>query len=178
MNVTTTRAARAALGAWMALLVLGTSDLGAQVGGSEGPAVSHAGSFSILGSPPERRRIIPGLFALHPFDPKFPEMAWTRGGGIQASTWFAAGFMNSYERFSLIAGVERNWWQHEAVGATLGVGYRVGLLTGYDRRLLQIADQLPALPVGGLLVWMDLGRVAVDTFYVYRALTVEGSFPF
>jgi hypothetical protein len=133
---------------------------------------------SILGHNPDRRRIIPGLFVMHPFDSQFPEVDWTRGGGVQFSTWFAAGFMNSYDRFSLIAGVERNWLTERAAGVDFGVGYRAGILTGYDERLMRLAGELPALPFGGLLVWLDFGRVAFDTFYVYKALSVEGSFGF
>jgi hypothetical protein len=34
------------------------------------------------------------------------------------------------------------------------------------------------LPFGGLLGWLDFGGVALDTFYVFKAITVEASFRF
>ncbi|MEX2048728.1 MAG: hypothetical protein WEB90_04050 [Gemmatimonadota bacterium] len=131
----------------------------------------------ILGRTNNRRRIIPALFVLHPFY-KFPEVSWSRGVGIQASPWFFAGFMNSYDRLSIIAGVEREWFARRVRDVRFGLGYRAGILTGYDERLLALAATVPVLPFGGLLAWVDLGRVGIDTFYVYKAITVEGSFGF
>lgn len=136
------------------------------------------GSTWLIGRTPERRRIIPGLFVMHPYDPQFPEMDWTRGGGFQASTWFGAAFMNSYDRFSIIAGVERNWYHGHLGGVGFGIGYRAGILTGYDERLLALAGKTPVLPFGGLLFFLDLGPVSLDSFYVYKALTLETSVGF
>ena len=109
----------------------------------------------------------------------FPELAFTRGVGVQASGWLGGAFLNSYERLSFIAGVERAWAE-QSVGdvARLGVGYRAGLLTGYDERLASWADETPILPFVGLLGWAQVGRVSVDAFYVYRAITLEGSVAF
>jgi len=175
----------------LALLVLGAGAVAAQGVEADGaapvgsadpeslePERAAVGIPAILGRSPDRRRIIPGLFVMHPYDRQFPEVDWTRGGGVQVSTWFLAGFVNSYDRFSVIAGVERKWFDVHSGAFELGVGYRAGILTGYDERLLALAGQLPALPFGGLLVWLDVGGVSLDTFYVYKALTLEASFGF
>jgi hypothetical protein len=144
----------------------------------ENAAEAGGGSTWLVGRTPERRRLIPGLFVMHPYDPQFPEMDWTRGGGFQFSTWFGAAFMNSYDRFSIIAGVERNWYHGQLHGVGFGVGYRAGILTGYDERLMELAGKTPVLPFAGLLLFVDLGPVSLDSFYVYKAMTVETSFDF
>ena len=56
-----------------------------------------------------------------------------------------------------------------------GVGYRVGLVTGYDERLVSWAENVPVLPFGGVLAWVDVGPFALDVYYVYRAITLETS---
>lgn len=147
---------------------------------AEGAAAGFARSWlGIFGRESERRRVIPAFWRTHPFDQRFPELAYTRGVGVQMSGWLGGAFLNSYERLSFIAGVERAWAE-QSVGdvARLGVGYRAGLLTGYDERLASWADETPVLPFAGLLGWAQVGRVSVDAFYVYRAITLEGSVAF
>ena len=149
-----------------------------QAGPLAGQSETDEDGSSVFGQSPDRRRFIPGFWVAHPFDAQFPELDWARGAGIQVSTWFAAALINSYDRFSMIAGVERKWFDHRARGVGYGLGYRAGLMTGYDERLLKLARHLPALPFGGLLGWLDFSGIALDTFYVYKAITVEASFRF
>jgi hypothetical protein len=98
--------------------------------------------------------------------------------GFQASGWLGGVFLNSYDRLSLIAGIERVWAETTMNGVGLGAGYRAGLLTGYDERLASWADETPILPFAGLLGWIRVGRVSIDGFYVYRAITLESSVVF
>jgi len=131
-----------------------------------------------FGRDPERRRVIPSIWNMHPFDSDFPELAYTRGVALQASGWLAAVFMNSYDRLSLMGAVERAWIEARSGSFAIGTGYRAGLLSGYDERLLSWADDTPVIPFVGLLGWVQLGRLSVDGFYVYRAITLEGSVTF
>jgi hypothetical protein len=141
-------------------------------------AVVEEGGFGIVGERPDRRRVIGGLWALHPFEPQFPEMDWTRGFGVQFSQWFAATFVNSYDGRSFIFGLERYWLRGRRGVIDAGVGYRLGVLTGYDERLIPLAGYVPILPFGGVLGWADVGPIGVDMFYIFRALTLEGSVRF
>jgi hypothetical protein len=127
------------------------------------------------GSRSPRRRVIPGLWGMHFFDQQPLRPFWTRGAGFQASGWFGGAFMNSYDDLSLIAGIEREWGAWRAGAFAMGVGYRAGLLSGYDRELFALADKTPVLPFVGLDVWLQTGPVGVDVFYVYRALAIEAS---
>jgi hypothetical protein len=136
------------------------------------------GGFSIRGKAPDRRRFIFAIGAMHPFDPQFPEVDWTRGLGVQFSTWFGATLINSYGKRTFAAGVERDWFTGRWKAVRFGTGFRVGLVTGYDERLFALAGYTPVLPFGGLLVWTRVGAVGLDAFYVYRTITVEGSLGF
>jgi hypothetical protein len=60
----------------------------------------------------------------------------------------------------------------------LGIGYRAGLVTGYDENLVSWAEDLPIIPFGGIVGWVDVGPLGVDVFYVYRAITLESSIRF
>jgi hypothetical protein len=132
----------------------------------------------IFGREPDRRRLIAGMWAMHPFEPHFPEMDHTRGFGAQLSQWFVATFVNSYDVRAFVAGLERYWLERRVSLVDVGIGYRLGIVTGYDERLLTFARHTPLLPFGGLLLWAEVGPVGADLFYVYRAITFEGSLRF
>ena len=141
-------------------------------------ATSTPTGGGLFGRGSVRRRIIPAFWRTHPFDQKFPQLAYTRGVGLQASGWLGGIFLNSYDRLSFIAGVERAWAEAEVGSVVLGAGYRAGLITGYDEQLAAWADETPVLPFVGVLGWVQVGRVSFDAFYVYRAITLESSVAF
>jgi hypothetical protein len=141
------------------------------------PAATSSGA-GFFGRGSARRRVIPAFWRTHPFDQRFPHLAYTRGVGLQASGWLGGIFLNSYDRLSFIAGVERAWGQANVGGVVLGAGYRAGLITGYDEQLASWADETPVLPFVGVLGWAEVGRVSFDAFYVYRAITLETSVTF
>lgn len=115
---------------------------------------------------------------MHPFEPHFPELDGTRGVGGLYGHWFAATFVNSYGERTYILGVERSWLDLRRGPLGFGVGYRAGLIAGYDERLIGIARHTPVLPFAGFLVWSKLGPLGIDSYYVYRAITVEASVVF
>ena len=137
-----------------------------------------SGIRAILGKTPDRRRIIPGMWAMHPFHHEFPKLDPTSGVAIQFSTWMFASFVPSYGDRSFVAAVERNWIVGDWRALRFGAGFRAGLMTGYDEQLIELARHTPVLPFAGLLIWSQLGPVGVDVFYVYRAITLEASFGF
>jgi hypothetical protein len=146
--------------------------------GVDAPAVPERDGISFLGHAPDRRRLIPGFFRTHPFDQRFPELAWTTGMGVQASMWFGGAFINSYDDFSLIAGIERSWLERRGETLGYGLGYRAGFITGYDEQLVRWADDVPAVPFAGMLLWMQVGRVGFEAFYVYRVITIGSTLRF
>ncbi|MDH3271240.1 MAG: hypothetical protein OEN56_07910 [Gemmatimonadota bacterium] len=133
---------------------------------------------AVVGHSPNRSRVILGLWAMHPFEPQFPELDGTKGFGGLYGHWFGATFVNSYDERTYILGIERSWFELRRAAARFGAGYRVGLIAGYDERLFELAGRTPVLPFGGVLVWSQLGPVGVDAYYVYRAITLEASIGF
>lgn len=130
---------------------------------------------AVVGDSPDRDRLIGGLWAMHPFEPHFPELDGTSGFGGVWGHWFGATFVNSYGERTFILGVERSWLGVHSGPFGVGTGYRVGVITGYDERLMDLARHTPLLPFAGLLVWARLGPVGLDSYYVYRAITLEAS---
>lgn len=141
---------------------------------AEVPGPSDDG-FRLLGRPPGQTRAIGGIWSLHPYAISFPRIEETFGYGVQWRGWFAATFVNSYGDRSVTAGVERVWGELDRGPFAVGIGYRAGLITGYDERLLSWADDVPALPLLGLQGWIGAGPLRFDAFYVYRVITLEGS---
>jgi hypothetical protein len=163
---------------WTPHLAAQTSDLPVPTSDSANDDSGPSFWSSLVGGPAERRRFIFGLWTLHPFEPQFPEVEWTQGVGFAFSQWFAATFINSYDDRSFIVGVERYWARGKWGVTDFGVGYRAGLVTGYDERLATWAEDTPVLPFAGLVGWFDAGPLALDVYYVYRAITLETSVRF
>lgn len=138
----------------------------------------HGWLSAVLGATPHRSRVIPGLWAMHPFDAQFPELDGTSGFGGLWGHWFGATFINSYGDRTFIFGLERNWFAVRRGPLGFGGGYRVGLITGYDERLVELARHTPVLPFGGVLLWTQAGPIGLDAYYVYRAITLEASVVF
>ena len=90
--------------ACVALVLLAAAPCAARAQEADGDGANAAatgsasGWLGIFGRESERRRVIPAFWRTHPFDQKFPELAFTRGVGVQASGWLGGAFLNSYER--------------------------------------------------------------------------------
>lgn len=134
---------------------------------------SEGGGFRLLGRRAERRRVIGGLWTLHPFAISWPRVEETHGFGLLWDGWFGATFVNSHGGRAFTAGVERVWVEPAWRFLALGIGYRAGLVTGYDERLLSWAEDVPAVPFAGLQGWVRAGPARLDAFYVYRVITLE-----
>lgn len=152
----------------------GDASLNASTAASE----QGRGWTALFGREHSRTHVIVGLWALHPFEPQFPEFDWAQGFGVRSQQWLAAAFVNSYDQVAFMAALERYWWVGDYDAIDMGIGYRVGLLSGYDERLFALAGSVPALPFTGLLVWTDVGPFSLDVFYAYRGITVETGLSF
>lgn len=142
------------------------------------PADGSGWLRAIVGESVGRTRMIAGMWALHPFEPHFPEVDPTSGFGGVYGHWFGATFVNSYDIRAFVVGVERSWFVLDGSRFGLGGGYRVGAVTGYDERLFGLARHTPILPFGGVLLWSQVGPLGLDAYYVYRAITLEASVVF
>ena len=98
------------------------------------------------------------------------------GVSIRVGHWFFAQFRNSYGDTSRIFGVERHWGTRTWGLLEFGAGYRTGIVTGYDERLIGLGKHTPLLPLLGVVGWTHAGPVGVNVFWAYRAAAIEGAF--
>jgi hypothetical protein len=87
---------------------------------------------------------------------------------LLAVSWgriYGATFINSFGRRAYSAGVQRAVarWNWPIISA--GLGYRVGLVTGYDERLFPLAGETPVLPVLQPLITLDAKRLGLELSY-------------
>ena len=55
------------------------------------------------------------------------------------------------------------------------VGYRAGLIRGYDTRLFEVAGKTPVLPFAGAVALLRLGPIGGEVSWVYRAVSLVGA---
>jgi hypothetical protein len=85
--------------------------------------------------------------------------------GISYRGFFGATFINSYGARTLSAGIQRNLSPNASGAVKPVLGYRAGLLTGYDERFFGIGDKLPVLPFVQLLGNIDWNRFGLEVAY-------------
>ena len=87
---------------------------------------------------------------------------------LLAVSWgriYGATFINSFGKRAYSAGVQGHIarWNSRIVSA--GLGYRVGLVTGYDERFIRLAGKTPVLPLLQPLITLDVTRVGLELSY-------------
>ncbi len=98
--------------------------------------------------------------------------------GIQYRGAFAATFVTSYERRGVVAGFERKWFSGESGPLAGMLGFRAGLLYGYDERLGWIAGKTPILPVFQPMLYGRLGPLTVDFTYTWVVVSLAAGLRF
>ena len=98
--------------------------------------------------------------------------------GFSDKGYFIATLINSENRRSFAAGIQRYWLRKElAPDWTYQLGYRLGLVYGYDRKLGKYAAHIPVVPFPQFisdLTWKHFGWeisytwVVVSTSFYYR----------
>ncbi len=110
------------------------------------------------------RRLYTGMWTVH-FRDRERGIDSNHLLGVSWGRYYAGTFVNSYDRRAYTAGVQGTMvrWTPGAVG--LGVGYRAGLVTGYDERFVPIARITPVLPLVQPRVNFDVRRIGVEFTY-------------
>lgn len=115
-------------------------------------------------TPPARQtRIYLGMWTSHLLDP---------GRGLDANSlvgvavrgYYGATFVNSYGDRAVALGLQRTLVASRG-GARPALGYRAGLVTGYDERFLGVAAKIPAIPFGQLVGSIDLKSAGIELAY-------------
>lgn len=113
------------------------------------PERLHAANPASEGGPEEHVaccRLYLGLWTLH-FEYPGRGLENNRLLGLAVGKIYGATFINTFGDRSYSAGFQDviAHWTPEL--ASISIGYRLGLVTGYDERFIRIAGRMPVLPV-------------------------------
>lgn len=98
--------------------------------------------------------------------------------GIVYKGFVGATFITTHGPRGWVLGVERNWIAAGAGPAEVMLGYRAGLLYGYDGRLFRLAELTPVIPFFQPVVFMRAGRLTLDATYTYVVVSFTAGFRF
>ena len=104
------------------------------------------------------------------------ENNWTLG--LSTRGYFAATFRNSFDRRAFAAGLQRTLVSTRDRPVDLSVGYRLGLISGYDGRFMRIARDTPVMPLIQPFVTLEAGRLGVEVSYTFVVVSAALSFRF
>jgi hypothetical protein len=88
------------------------------------------------------------------------ENNWLVGLGWRGM--FGATFINSYGDRAFTIGLQHSLARGSDGVMDRGVGYRLGLITGYDGRLMSLAEKTPVLPMAQLVGDVGMGPAGVE----------------
>lgn len=93
--------------------------------------------------------------------------------GVSARGFYGATFVNSYGNRSLSAGIQRSLAESTRGSLAPSVGFRLGLVTGYDERLTGLAARTPVLPLVQVVGRVEHGRLGAELGYSGLALSLS-----
>jgi len=91
---------------------------------------------------------------------------------------FAATFINSFDNRAFAGGLQKEFARGRAGVFSAALGGRVGLVYGYDKRFIALADKSPILPMVQVYGLVELGRLGAEVSYTYVVVSVTGSIRF
>jgi hypothetical protein len=115
------------------------------------------------------------MWTFHPFSDDPFRLETNNGLGLQYRSLFAFTCVNSFDRRTYVAGTERVWFEARRGGFAAMLGFRIGLIRGYDTELLQVAGNTPVLPFAGTVALFRLGPIGGEVSWVYRAVSLVGA---
>ena len=98
--------------------------------------------------------------------------------GIASHGFFGATFLNSYGRRAYTAGLQRTIVSTEPASFGASLGFRLGLVSGYDGRFMRIARDTPVLPLLQPFATIDIGHVGVEVSYTFVIISVATAIRF
>lgn len=94
--------------------------------------------------------------------------------GFSYKNFFAGTFRNSFGDRSYAAGIGGYWINSEISDElTYHLGYRLGLIYGYDERFMPIAGKLPILPFPQVISSFTWKKIGWEVSWVGVILTTE-----
>lgn len=144
-------------------------DLRAQSSGSSGRHWSNLWSTESTTD-----RLVFGVWSLHVHH---LEDGWSNDSavGLAHRSLFAATFATTHGGRAWIAGIERQWASAQSEPIQAMLGFRIGLVYGYDGELGWLADATPILPTAQPVVYVGLGPIGLEATYSWVVFSLAGS---
>jgi hypothetical protein len=98
--------------------------------------------------------------------------------GIAGRGYFGATFLNSFGRRAFTGGLQRTVVAGDWPRAQVSLGYRLGFVTGYDGRFMELARKTPVMPLVHPYVLIDVRRVGIEVSYTFVVASVALSYRF
>ncbi|HUE96197.1 MAG TPA: hypothetical protein VMN39_06035 [Longimicrobiaceae bacterium] len=86
---------------------------------------------------------------------------------------YGGTFVNSFGRRAFAVGIERPLVRDDGGGVNTGLGYRFGLVTGYDERLIGLAAKTPVLPALQVMGDVAVGRTGLELAWAGKVATMS-----
>jgi len=85
---------------------------------------------------------------------------------------YGGTFVNSFGSRAFAFGIERPLVRDDGSGVSAGLGYRLGLVTGYDERLMGLAAKTPAIPALQVMGDVAVGRTGLELAWAGKVATM------
>jgi hypothetical protein len=98
--------------------------------------------------------------------------------GLASHGFFGGTFMNSFGRRGFTGGLQRTIVSTEPAVVSASLGFRLGVVSGYDGRFMRLARETPVLPLLQPFVTIDVGHLGVEISYTFVIVSTAMSYRF
>lgn len=140
------------------------------------PAPAYAQAAAVEGPSPDRSS---------PYGVRLHIGMWTThlsqlGRGLDSNWLLALGwrgvyggtFINSFGKRTFAAGIERPLVRNDDGSVVTGLGYRMGVVTGYDERLTRLAGKIPIFPAFQIIGDVGVGPTGLEVAWAGKVATM------
>ena len=122
--------------------------------------------WALWTKPSDQNRLLWGMWTVHLDD---LDDGWSNDGTVAVvyRGYYAGTFQTTHGPRGWTAGFERLWLSGDWKWVGAMVGFRTGLVYGYDRRLGWMAEKYPILPFAQPVVYARLGPLTADFTYTW-----------
>lgn len=133
--------------------------------------------WNVWSQPSPEDRLIVGMWTTHLNREKD---GWQndRAVALVLDGFYGVTFRTTHGPRAYSLGVERSWVSGSAGALTGMLGFRTGLVYGYDGRLGWVAEKYPILPVAQPVLYAGLGPLAMDLTYTWVVVSLTAALRF
>ena len=122
-------------------------------------------------------RALVGMFTMHVYELEDPPTNNWAFGIIRHGV-LAATFITTHGPRGFVTAFERSWWEGTWGPTRTMLGFRAGLVYGYDERLFELAKHTPVLPYGQPVALIRAGPVVLDMTYTWVVFSLTAGVSF